>query len=740
MSVKFAAVQGAAPTSAGTQTFTKAGFGTPVAAIFYCTNGVVNGTNIDHAFIGAGFTDGISADDRNTSVGSTDASASSNTHRQMGRGHCISILNTSNPATIDGEADWDAWITDGVRIDWTNAPGTAVLVNCILIGGSDVVANVIEKNLGSTVGVETSIAHGLGETPVMAFFLGTNGSPTGVSTNWMMNFGCMTFQSSTITQRVHISFAADAQTTMQLTGYLPTTRCFGSLSSASPSRSWECTTVDGTNIGLTHRGPNAFGGDVQTLAIGFGAAANEVELASFDSRTTTGTTAITTANSWKPQFILLNESPLEAENSFANDSTAEGTSLGIIDADNEYCVAASGTDAAADSDCKSVTSNKAMRFINGAGTVMQEASILTGSGSINSDGFTIDVTTENLTTATKCWWLAVEEDAAGGITANIGLLTEADLTQSLGKAKARAIGLNIETDLAQPLVQMQFINIGLVSESEVSQAFSALKQRAIGLLTEANLAQVFSKSKSKQIGLTSESDLSQVFSKAKSKAIGLVSEIELAQTFSTAKALVIGIVAETELAQAIGSAKAKVIGLLSETDQVFAFDTFGLTVNMGLVLETDIVQTLGKTKDKAIGLLTEADLASAVSSAKSTPLGLITEFDIPFALGTAKLRSIGLIAELDAPLAFAVERGVDIGLLLETDTVFAMSAARALSLGLVSESDIVFSMSSPSIILVTNLVQREARFQVKLRRDGLFTETLKRESKFAQSVKRDAKF
>ncbi len=315
-------------------------------------------------------------------------------------------------------------------------------------------------------------------------------------------------------------------------------------------------------------------------------------------------------------------------------------------------------------------------------------------------------------------WIPVGAEA--GATINIGLLTETDLAQSLGKAKAQAIGLTIETDLAQSLVPTQFINIGLVSESDVSQAFSALKQRAIGLLTEANLAQVFGSSKSKQIGL--------------------VSETELTQVFGAAKALAIGLVTETELAQVLGRAKAKAIGFVSEADQVFAFDTFGLTVNIGLVLETDIVQTIGKTKDKAIGLLTEADLAPAVSSAKSTPLGLITEFDIPFALGTAKLRSIGLIAELDAPLAFAVERGVDIGLLLETDIVFAMSAAKALSLGLVSESDIVFSMSTAPIILVTNLVQREARFQVKLRRDGLFTETLKRESKFAQSVKRDAKF
>ncbi len=336
--------------------------------------------------------------------------------------------------------------------------------------------------------------------------------------------------------------------------------------------------------------------------------------------------------------------------------------------------------------------------------------------------------------------VACEIKAAVGLTVNMGLVTETALAQSLGKAKARAIGLTTEADLAQPLVTTQSINIGLVSESDVSQAFSALKQRAIGLLTEANLAQVFSKSKSKQIGLTSESDLSQPFGKAKSKVIGLVSETELAQTLAASKALAIGIITETELAQAIGTAKAKAIGLLSETDQVFAFDAFGLTVNMGLVLETDIVQTIGKTKDKAIGLLTETDLASAVSSAKSTPLGLITEFDIPFALGTAKLRLIGLIAELDASLAFAVERGVDIGLLLETDTVFAMSAAKALSLGLVSESDIVFSMSTAPIILVTNLVQRDARFQVRLRRDGLFTETLKRDSKFAQSVKRDAKF
>ncbi|KKK94494.1 hypothetical protein LCGC14_2682310, partial [marine sediment metagenome] len=37
--------------------------------------------------------------------------------------------------------------------------------------------------------------------------------------------------------------------------------------------------------------------------------------------------------------------------------------------------------------------------------------------------------------------------AAGGITVNMGLLTETDLAQSLGKAKARAIGLTTEADL-----------------------------------------------------------------------------------------------------------------------------------------------------------------------------------------------------------------------------------------------------------------------------------------------------
>jgi len=49
MGISTAVVTASAPTSTGTQNYTKSGFGTPVAAVGFASLGVTNGTAVDRA-------------------------------------------------------------------------------------------------------------------------------------------------------------------------------------------------------------------------------------------------------------------------------------------------------------------------------------------------------------------------------------------------------------------------------------------------------------------------------------------------------------------------------------------------------------------------------------------------------------------------------------------------------------------------------------------------------------------
>ena len=126
----------AANTSTGTQDFTVAGFGTPKGAIFLVSYGTANGTAVNHAMLSVGFTDGtrqraIGIRVENAVVGGSDTG-----NIESSTACILTALNSAD--TTDGVATFDSWITDGVRVNWTDAPPSAYLVTCILFGGSGV--------------------------------------------------------------------------------------------------------------------------------------------------------------------------------------------------------------------------------------------------------------------------------------------------------------------------------------------------------------------------------------------------------------------------------------------------------------------------------------------------------------------------------------------------------------------------------------------------------------------------
>ena len=117
----FVVKQVACETTDTTQDITDSGFGTPKAAFFIVVGADVNGTEDDHCCMGVGACDGT----RQWSVSgwSKDNQTTTDTGMRSRGDKCVSF-DEGGGATYC-HAAFDQWVTDGVRIDWTNAPGTA---------------------------------------------------------------------------------------------------------------------------------------------------------------------------------------------------------------------------------------------------------------------------------------------------------------------------------------------------------------------------------------------------------------------------------------------------------------------------------------------------------------------------------------------------------------------------------------------------------------------------------------
>ena len=136
MPVTVAITRVACSTSGGTQDITTTDLGglTPKAAIFILSSATADGTAANHAQMSIGATDGTSqwattSIIRNGQTTSDVYSRSSNTR-------VFQILNTTTGA-LSGDAEFSSWLTNGIRINWTDSIGTAFLFTVVFFAGSD---------------------------------------------------------------------------------------------------------------------------------------------------------------------------------------------------------------------------------------------------------------------------------------------------------------------------------------------------------------------------------------------------------------------------------------------------------------------------------------------------------------------------------------------------------------------------------------------------------------------------
>jgi hypothetical protein len=191
--------QVACNTSTGNQDITINGIGTPKAAMFYLTPAIAQNTAVDHARLSVGATDGTNS---RVIHGRTRTGVTTSDTRRRGRTAAVCQMYAGTATTIEAEASFSQWITDGVRINWSTAPPAGWLLTVVLFGGSDVSAYVGDfATSGTNGGTNDVTAPGFKPSMVFSFGNGT-GLNNSDQTHHPLNLGvAVRGAADSITQR-----------------------------------------------------------------------------------------------------------------------------------------------------------------------------------------------------------------------------------------------------------------------------------------------------------------------------------------------------------------------------------------------------------------------------------------------------------------------------------------------------------------------------------------------------------
>ena len=336
--------QVACNTSNGTQDITISGFGTPKAAMFILSLASTNGSENAPGVLAIGFTDGTK--DRCISVHSEDNKASSNTARRS-ENACVSFDETW---ADDNRAIFDSWITDGVRIDWTKAPGTAWKLTVVLFGGDIQNAKVDDMQLSNSKDVAHNITT-VGFEPdfVISGSIDQSSQET-LASNAHLRLG-LSANLATDQNRGLTWFDDDNEPAGEPHIYVSDTLC-----GVQPSWSWGAWAIDNyDSSGFDITPKTADGGSQYIFYLAIqGASGCTAETFAENTPTSTGDDAHTPLSA-QPEFLMTLWSYADAYGSLM-DSGAECETVGISVADetNEYYYGYSCDEGADPTDCNSI--------------------------------------------------------------------------------------------------------------------------------------------------------------------------------------------------------------------------------------------------------------------------------------------------------------------------------------------------------------------------------------------------
>ena len=456
MSITTAIARAASNTANGNQDITDASFGggTPKACIVIWNECITAGTAIDGARFSYGFATGA-ANQGCTSGNAQHNDAVSGDYR--GQSEFDRVINGNafggSGAYCDGA--FVSFITNGIRINWVQAPTIASLMTVILLGGDDLQAHADNYVMGVDTTVNDITAPGF--QPQLIFSLGQNNNGAGTQ---RISRGVIWDEPSVgIKQHALSQFSLNGgnPTDISSTVYQSLGTAFKFRTSASIDISLAYSDFDANGFTTTTVGPGGTTNNLY-LALDFGAN-NEILFDTYVTPASTGDDKQTVG--FKPQLAML----LFLEEITAFDTQFRSGTRGwaVFNETSEFCESSSdedGVDATiGGTNTQSLSSARALEVPDGAGTLDIEADFV----SFDSTGYTLNYT--NIPVAQRAYLqVVIEADdpqvPGAAVLTGIGDLVAVGADRLPGAASLTGIGDIVAFGNTVP--QAELTGIGLL--------------------------------------------------------------------------------------------------------------------------------------------------------------------------------------------------------------------------------------------------------------------------------------
>lgn len=505
-------------TSTGTQDITGSLGGlTPKAALFFVVAATVDGTAAAHASMSIGAATGASNEWAFHS-NAEDAQATTDTYRATSSARCI-LLTDPGIATVDMDAEFSAFITNGVRINIATA-SSAYKGICILFAGSDLTVHANNVGLGNTVDLETNIT-APGFEPELVFAAAVNKTTMDADgANAEISFGIV-HNGVSITQRQYAWFSNDAVAAGAPNGEIRNDSGIG----GEDDWTGEFANFDASGFSVITRTDGGNSTDMGYLALDFNGVVG-VSLDSEGSPTSIGNDS-TTNPGFTPQAVIGLQSYMQAFNTNYEDADAGAWGVLAFTSSVELCAAIADEKAAATTNTQSYINTKAIDVPNDDGTVALTAPFV----SMDANGYTLN-------------WTDVEAAARQGFFVAIEAVsgdTTISVSDTVGITESVAIDLpdDLTLSVSDSIAVSESITVslpGLTLTMNVSDAVGVAESVAIalpGLTLTVNVSDAVGVAESIEQLVTSDANVSDNVSAGESVAIILPDNL----TFSISDAI-----------------------------------------------------------------------------------------------------------------------------------------------------------------------------------------------------------
>jgi hypothetical protein len=408
MAQKTAVVRATLPFSGAGATvdLTVTDFGTVSAAIIMACSANTTNNPQDNGMYSIGFWDGTNQ--RVVAEAANDASASSSDVRSSNDALAVIITSaTSTDATFSVTN-----ITDGIRLTMVvDATSIANYVTALLIGGVSAAVGTIDLNNTQDA---TADSPSLGFEPRLVLLSSafSVNADQDRATNGATSFGIV---DESLVQRSFYNFWRSGQSAGEAACQkYSENRCGGGLVNDAISWGAELTALNADTFTVTTR-------DGTTTSLMFylalGGADLSYELETFDTRTTTGDTVLST--SITPESVLL-AFTTNTSTTIATDSGANGFSFGLADANGEFSHNVFLEDAADPTNAGSVAQAAAAIDLDSS-SAGSRTDLCAGTVALNASNVTLTYTTVD-GTARKAFGVVFGAAAAGTVHRKPSLL------------------------------------------------------------------------------------------------------------------------------------------------------------------------------------------------------------------------------------------------------------------------------------------------------------------------------